>query len=126
LQDYRKEQKPARTIDEARLLANVNARAGRLFQDDYRAKRLTAHTIRITSPGGAEYVVDTASDGCDCPFFAKHLGKYPCKHLLGADRLLAEQKARQAHNIREWAGMAMTDLFGRRNADDISKGGAWK
>ncbi len=126
MQDYRKERKPARTIDEAKLLANVNARAGRLFQDDYRARRLTAHTIRITSPDGAQYLVDKASDECDCPFFAKHLGRYPCKHLLGADRLLSDQRARQAHNIREWAGMAMTELSGRSRPDHVSEGGAWK
>ena len=126
MQDYRKDKHPARTIDEAKLLANVNTRAGRLFQDDYRAKRLTAHTIRITSPGGTEYLVDKANDECDCPFFVKHLGKYPCKHLLGTDKLLAEQKARQAHNIREWAGMAMTELSGRSHADHVSQGGAWK
>ena len=126
MQDYRKDKLPARNIDEARLMANVNTRAGRLFRDDYRAKRLTADTIRITSPDGAEYVVDKANDECDCPFFTKHFGKYPCKHLLGADKLIAEQKARQAHNIREWAGMAMVGSFGRSREDHVSQGGAWK
>ena len=122
MQDYRKESRHhgqhkrhggqghnanhAGSFDEARMMANVNTRAGRLYYDGYRAKRLTAHTIRITSPEQVEYVVDQVNQDCECPFFTKREGKYPCKHLLGADQLLADQQEAQRQNSRQWAALA--------------------
>jgi predicted nucleic acid-binding Zn finger protein len=121
--DNRHDKRPARSIDEARLLANVNARALRLFQDNYRGRRLTATTVRVFSPQGEEYLVDQANGECDCPFFTKHLGKHPCKHILGADKLLSDQRVAQAHNIREWAGMALTESSARCRAEHVVGGG---
>lgn len=140
MHDNRQFSRQARTIDEAKLMANVNSRAERLFQDDYRGRRLTASAVRVFSPQGETYLVDLANGECDCPFFTKHLGKYPCKHILGADKLLSDQKAAQAHNIREWAGMAgmrapragvrthlaLTEISGGCRTEHIAGGGLWK
>jgi predicted nucleic acid-binding Zn finger protein len=79
------------TLDDARLLANVQARARRLFEDGYRAQRLDAYMVEVTSGDGTPYEVDTLFETCSCPFYTKWRGQYPCKHLLGYGRLLAHQ-----------------------------------
>ena len=82
------------TFDEARLMANVNARARRLFDDGYRARWSDRNILEVRSPQGAAYRVDTLRRSCDCPFFRGHQGRrHPCKHVLGWKRLLARQRA---------------------------------
>lgn len=81
------------TFDEARLMANVNARARHLFGDGYRARWKGTHVLEVRSPQGARYRVDTLSGTCACPFFQGHQGRHPCKHVLGWKRLLAHQRA---------------------------------
>lgn len=97
---------PSYSFDEARLMANVNTRAARLYRDGYRAKRLTAHTVRVTSPEQSQYVVDLQEQTCECPFFVKHKRKFFCKHLLGVDQLLADQQEARRQNGRQWAALA--------------------
>ena len=95
------------TFDEARLMANVNARAGRLFEDGYRARWAGPHLLAIRSARGASYLVDTQAGTCDCPFFTR--GGHPCKHILGWRRLLARQRAFRlwiaALLLRAWSGL---------------------
>ncbi len=81
------------TFDEARLLANVNARAQRLFENGYRARRAGLRIVQVRSGQGATYRVDTVAHTCNCPFFCGWKGRFPCKHLLGWRRLLARQRA---------------------------------
>jgi predicted nucleic acid-binding Zn finger protein len=94
------------SLDEIRLLANVNARAKRLFENGYRADRLDDHLIEVTSPQGETYEIDTVSGVCSCPFYRKHQGRYGCKHLTGCEKLLADQEERQRHNARQWEALA--------------------
>lgn len=97
------------TFDEARLMANVNARARRLFDDGYRACWRGTHSLEVRSPRGTVYRVDTLRRACDCPFFAAHQGRHPCKHLLGYKRLLVRQRACRRLIalllVRAWAGL---------------------
>ena len=81
------------TFDEARLMANVNDRAQRLFEDGYRARWREAYRLEIRSAKGAAYLVDTETGACDCPFYRAHQGRHPCKHGLGWRRLLCQQRA---------------------------------
>ncbi len=84
------------TVDDARLLANVQARALRLFEDGYRAERLDEYTVEITSPAGETYEIDTLFETCSCPFYRWWQGRHPCKHLLGYGQLLARQEEEKA------------------------------
>ncbi len=79
------------TLDEARLMANVNARAKRLFEDGYRARWINPPLLAVRSGQRAVYEVDTRAETCNCPFFVK--SGHPCKHVLGWRRLLARQRA---------------------------------
>ena len=79
------------TFDEARLMANVNARSRRLFEDGYRARWTGPHRISVRSGQGAAYEIDTQAQACGCPFFVR--SGHPCKHVLGWRRLLARQRA---------------------------------
>ena len=91
------------TFDEARLMANVNDRSRRLFENGYRAHWRDAAVLSVRNPGGTAYRVNTHAGTCDCPFFQKHAGRYSfnhlsgkhlsCKHLLGWERLLSQQRA---------------------------------
>ena len=86
------------TFDEARLMANVNDRSLRLFENGYRARWRDAAVLSVRNPKGTAYRVDTHAETCDCPFFQKHAGRYSskhlsCKHLLGWERLLSQQRA---------------------------------
>ena len=81
------------TFDEARLMANVNDRAQRLFEAGYRARWNEAGKLEIRSGKGAAYLVDTEAGACDCPFYRAHQGRHPCKHGLGWRRLLSQQRA---------------------------------
>ncbi len=81
------------TLDEARLMANVNVRAHRLFEDGYRARWNETGRLEVRSGKGAVYLVDTKAGTCDCPFYRAHQGRYPCKHSLGWRRLLSRQRA---------------------------------
>ena len=80
------------TFDEARLMANVNDRALRLFADGYRARWRNRTFLCVRSPKGGTYRLDTQAETCDCPFFQKHSGRHSCKHLLGWKLLLARQR----------------------------------
>ena len=85
------------TLDEARLLANVNARAQRLYEDGYRAEWLDEYVLEVTNEEGTGYEVDTLFETCTCPFYTERQGRYACKHLLGWKRLLErQQQAAQA------------------------------
>lgn len=93
------------TIDEARLMANVQERAERLFRDGYWTKQLDEHTVEVNSPECERYEVDTVFETCSCPFF--RLRQLPCKHLLGYAKLLADQEeARQRHALHAQCGEA--------------------
>ena len=81
------------TLDEARLMANVNDRAQRLFEDGYRARWNGAGMLEIRNGKGAAYLVDSETGTCDCPFYRAHQGRRPCKHCLGWARLLSQQRA---------------------------------
>ena len=78
------------TLDEARLMANVNARAERLFEDGYRARWIGPGLLAVRNGRGAAYEVDTVAGTCGCPFFLR--GGHACKHLLGWERLLVRQR----------------------------------
>lgn len=94
------------SLDEARLLANLNRRATHLFTDGYRAKPVGDALVEIGSPSGETYTVDTQACTCSCPFYQKRQGKYGCKHLLGLEKLLADQEAVRLHNARMWEALA--------------------
>ena len=81
------------TFDEARLLANVNARAQTLFEQGYRARWTGRHALQIRNGRGGAYRVNIQTGTCDCPFYQKHAGRHSCKHVLGWRRLLARQRA---------------------------------
>ena len=95
-----------RDISEARLLANVKARADRLFEDGYLARRIDPYRLLITAPSGATYELDARHRSCTCPFFVKHAGRFACKHLLGAACLLKKIAAVLRHNAAMWEAMA--------------------
>ena len=82
------------TLDEARILANVNERAKRLFENGYHAVWIEeGYTLAVTNDEGTAYTVDTLFETCTCPFFSGWQGRHPCKHLLGWERLLEQQAA---------------------------------
>ena len=89
------------TLDEARLLANINARAERLFADGYHARRVDPYTIEVINDEGTPYEVDTVFAACTCPFYTQRQGRYPCKHLLGYERLLRDQEEAAKQNGAE-------------------------
>ena len=88
------------SLDEARLLANVNERAQRLFESGYRAKWIGDARVEVTTPKKRVYEVDTDAKRCSCPFFVKHEGKYTCKHLLGYLLLLMRIQQERACRLR--------------------------
>ena len=80
------------TLDIARLVANVNHRAQRLFEDGYTAVWIEeGYTLGVTNDEGTTYEVDVLFETCSCPFWKAHQGKHSCKHLLGWQRLLERQ-----------------------------------
>jgi hypothetical protein len=81
------------TFDEARLMANVNSRAQRLFEDGYRARWVKGSMVAVRSPVKAVYRLDVGAETCDCLFFQKHAGRHACKHILGYQRLLCRQRS---------------------------------
>ena len=81
------------TFDEARLMANVNDRAQRLFEDGYRARWAGPDFLSVRSVRGTVYAVDTQGQACDCPFYRAHRGRHACKHCLGWRLLLSKQRA---------------------------------
>ena len=90
-------------LDEARMMANVNARAQRLYDDGYRARWTGGSVLAVRNPQGVVYEVDAEAATCGCPFFQKYCNSqtqsgcrrkpYRCKHLLGYRRLLSRQRA---------------------------------
>ena len=97
-------------LDEARLLANVNDRAQRLFEDGYRIRSLDGNLHLIRSEHGATYTLDRSKQSCTCPFFEKHGGRYCCKHVLGWRKLLMAQRIEIARRTARWeaVGQATT------------------
>lgn len=93
-------------FDEARLLANVNERSQRLFEDGYRIRSLDSHRYLIRSQDGTTYKVDRQENSCTCPFFVKNSGRYPCKHTLGWRKLLLSQRVAIARLSARWESMA--------------------
>ena len=47
------------TLDEARLMANVNGRAQRLFEDGYRARWTEPHLLDVRNRLETAYPIDT-------------------------------------------------------------------
>ena len=88
------------SLDEARLLANVNERAQLLFESGYRAKWKGESIVEVTTPKKRVYQIDTDAKRCSCTFFVKHEGKYGCKHLLGY--LLLLMRIQQERVYRLW------------------------
>ena len=79
------------TLDTARLLANVNHRAQHLFANGYRAVEGDGFNVEVSNEEGTTYTVNTLFGTCTCPFWTSHEGHYPCKHILGLPKLLADQ-----------------------------------
>lgn len=108
------------TFDEARLMANVNERAQRLFEDGYRAGWVNESVLAVRSPGNAVYRLDVGALTCDCPFFQKHTGRHACKHILGYQRLMCRQRSMRRlvtlMLLRVWA-----DLDDRPNVSEPEK-----
>ncbi len=90
-------QSQSRSIDEARLSANISARAARLFEDGYSIVRKSEDTLVVTSNEGTKYEVDTFWGSCECPCY-KHHGH--CKHLEGWKSLLEAQTEYEAHLLK--------------------------
>ena len=97
------------TLDEARLLANVNERAQRLFEDGYRIRSLDAKCYLVRSPQGVTYTLDRLENACSCPFFEKHGGRYPCKHTLGWRKLLLTQRAAIQALTQKWESIPLRE-----------------
>lgn len=84
------------TLDIARLVANVNHRAQRLFEDGYTAVWTNEpFELDVTNEEGTTYVVNDLFECCSCPFWMKHRWARKCKHLLGWRRLMEEQATHQ-------------------------------
>ena len=94
------------SLDEARLLANVNDRAQRLFEDGYRIRPLDGNLHLIRSEQGATYTLDRSEQSCTCPFFEKHGGRYSCKHVLGWKKLQVSQWSHVARLSARWEAVA--------------------
>lgn len=78
----------------ARLLANINDRAARLFENGYTLKRIDATDVIITNEEGDKYEVSTFWESCDCPCFKNH---GTCKHYLGWKQLEETQAEYEEH-----------------------------
>ncbi|GDX40743.1 hypothetical protein LBMAG21_10350 [Armatimonadota bacterium] len=92
----------------ARLLANITARAARLWEDGYTLVRKSEDTVVVTSNEGTKYEVDLIFDSCECPCY-KNQGT--CKHLEGWERLEKIQAEYEEHLL---AGAPTEDEeFGR-------------
>ena len=102
------------TLDEARLMANVNARAQRLFEDGYRAHWLERPLLAVRNGQGTIYQIDTQTQSCDCPFFLK--SGHPCKHVLGWCKLIARQRT-----CRLWVTLALLRVWS--SLDDAPRTG---
>jgi predicted nucleic acid-binding Zn finger protein len=89
-------------LDEARMLANVNERAQRLFEDGYRTRCLSENLHLICKRYGATYILDRAEKSCTCPFFTKHGGRYSCKHVLGFKKLQVSQWSHISRLSARW------------------------
>lgn len=94
-------QKP-RTIDEARLLANLAERAERLFQDGYSLTREDEHDLVITNEEGSRYYLSTLFESCTCPCYKVHK---TCKHWLGAKKLEADQREYDDHLCSQYVAV---------------------
>lgn len=102
----------AMTLDEARLMANVNARAQALFENGYRARWRAPHLLAVRNGQGTVYDVDTLAGTCNCPFFTKSI--HPCKHVLGWRKLLGRQRT-----CRLWITLALLRVWS--SLDDVPR-----
>jgi phage-related protein len=89
-------------LDEARLLANVNERAQRLYEDGYRTRSLSENLHLIRKRYGVTYTLDRVEMSCTCPFFTKHGGRYSCKHVLGWRKLQVSQWSHISRLSARW------------------------
>ena len=111
------------SLDEARLLANVNERAQRLFEDGYRIRCLDANRYLVRSQPGATYTVDRLENTCSCPFFEKHGGRYPCKHTLGWKKLLLTQRAAIQALTQHWESIPLGESITQAVLEQLQKHG---
>ncbi len=81
------------TLEEARAAIAVSERAGRLFADGYRAIECDDWGLTIFTPEGKSYEVDLLREECSCPYAKVRGNNSACKHLLGWEKLLSDQKA---------------------------------
>ena len=116
-------QRPPVTLDEARLLANVNERAQRLYEDGYRIRRLDTHRYLIRSEKGGTYTVSSDESTCTCPFFEKHGGHYPCKHTLGWKKLLLTQRAAIQALTQQWESIPLGESITQAVLEQLQKHG---
>lgn len=79
------------TRDETQMLAGVQERAKSLFADGYRAEVVSEYAVLVTNPHGVVYTVDPINVTCNCAFFVKKEGQYPCKHLEGWQQVMQDQ-----------------------------------
>ena len=116
-------QRPPVTLDEVRLLANVNERAQRLYEDGYRIRRLDTHRYLIRSEKGGTYTVSSDESTCTCPFFEKHGGHYPCKHTLGWKKLLLTQRAAIQALTQHWESIPLGESITQAVLEQLQKHG---
>lgn len=83
-----------RNINEARLLANMNHRAQRLFEEGYSITREDEHDVVITNDEGKRYYISTLFGSCTCKCYDNHKR---CKHLLGLEKLETDQQEYEEH-----------------------------
>lgn len=86
------------TINTARLLANIAARAARLWEDGYQLTRKSEDTLIVTSNEGTNYEVDTFWNSCECPCYKQH---GTCKHLEGWELLEKTQAEYEEHLLSQ-------------------------
>src|SRR5579871_5915009 len=74
-------------------LPDLQEKADRMFLDGFGAERLDAETVLVRDPEGRHYRLNTLFLTCTCQSSAPTPKTGPCVHLLGFERLLAEQQA---------------------------------
>jgi hypothetical protein len=101
------------TLDEIRMLAGVNERAKALFADGYAAEVVSEYAVLVTNPHGVVYTVDPINATCNCAFFVKKEGAYPCKHLEGWQQLMQDQLRYQVEESNPFEEGDMLFCLGR-------------
>lgn len=89
------------TINEARTLANIAARAETLWSDGYKAELFACGVYHVDGPQGQHYMTtcdEVFGHHCTCPAFAKY-GE--CKHHLAIAKVVADEAQAAAYDAQE-------------------------